>query len=413
MLVMKALEHIFKSTKKTLPACIVAMTCFGTMDAVAGDREQAKRLHERIAGVPPTATDLNYMATQIGLGNDLAAAERALENESFYSVTLKNFAAPWTNEAMDPFVALNDYSATVIGLVLEDRDFRTLLYDDVVYIGDSGLGLTPYSVSNNDHYEELEASGASFKDNLVRTTQSSVNGLPSDATAGIMTSRAAAQAYFSAGTNRAMFRFTMMHHLCNDMEQVNDTTRSPDRIRQDVSRSPGGDSRIFLNSCIGCHAGMDPMAQAFAYYDFEYDADNDPEGLLGRLIYNTIGTIDTETGDRVQGKYRINATTFPYGYVTQDDRWDNYWREGQNTVLGWDNALDGFGNGAKSMGQELAHSDAFAECQVKKVFKNVCLRDPSDSDDRNQVDSMVSSFRASGFKLKQVFAESAVYCMGS
>ena len=42
----------------------------------------------------------------------------------------------------------------------------------------------------------------------------------------------------------------------------------PDRIRQDVSRSPGGDSRVFLNSCIGCHSGMDPMAQAFAYYNF-------------------------------------------------------------------------------------------------------------------------------------------------
>jgi hypothetical protein len=415
MLVMKALEHIFKSTKKTLPACMVALVCLNGAEVFAGDREQAKRLHERIAGVPPSPADLNYMATQIGLNTPQgrqAAADRALEQESFYSVTLKNFAAPWTNEAMDPFVALNDYTATVIGLVLEERDFRTLLFDDVVYIGDSGLGLTPYSTSDNDHYEELEASGASFRDNLVRVPQSSVNGLPSDATAGIMTSRAAAQAYFSAGTNRAMFRFTMLHHLCNDMEQVNDTSRSPDRIRQDVSRSPGGDSRIFLNNCVGCHAGMDPMAQAFAYYDFEYDADNDPDGLLGQLIYNTVGTIDSETGDRVQGKYRINSTTFPYGYETQDDRWDNYWRVGQNTTLGWSGALSGGGYGAKSMGRELAYSDAFASCQVKKVFQNMCLRDPSDSNDRTQIDNMVSSFKAGGYNLKQVFAESAIYCMG-
>ena len=79
-------------------------------------------------------------------------------------------------------------------------------------------------------------------------------GLPPDATAGVLTSRAAAQAFFVAGTNRAMFRFTLMNHLCNDLEQLNDTTRAPDRIRQDVSRSPGGDSRIFLNSCVGCHS---------------------------------------------------------------------------------------------------------------------------------------------------------------
>ncbi|WP_231871945.1 MULTISPECIES: hypothetical protein [unclassified Oleiphilus] len=379
---------------------------------IAGDREQAKRLHERIAGVPPSASDLDYMATQIGSGNADLAAERALEHKSFYNVTLKNFAAPWTNEAMDNAVPLNDYTATVIGLVLEERDFRTVLYDNVVYVGDASLGLTPYSNTDNDHYEELEASDASLKDFLVRTTQSSVNGLPSDATAGVMTTRAAAQAYFSGGTNRAMFRFTMLHHLCNDLEQVNDTTRPPDRIRQDVSRSPGGDSKIFLNNCIGCHAGMDPMSQSFAYYDYEYDAATDPNGLFGRMVYNAVGSVDAETGERVQGKYRINSTTFEYGYVTSTDQWDNYWREGQNSILGWDAGLSGTGMGAKSMGQELAHSEAFAQCQVKKVFENVCLRPPSDTADRNQVDSMVNSFKSSGYKLKQVFAESAVYCMG-
>ena len=227
-----------------------------------------------------------------------------------------------------------------------------------------------------------------------------------------MTSRAAAQAFFSAGTNRAMFRFTMLNHLCNDMEQVNDTSLNPDRIRQDVSRSPGGDSRIFLNSCLGCHSGMDPMSQSFAYYDFEYDANNDPDGESGTLVYNTIGMTDPDTGTRVKAKYHINSTNFEYGYVTPDDRWDNYWRNGQNRLLGWDDSLPGGGNGAKTMGQELAHSDAFAECQVKKVFKNVCLRSPVDSTDRSQISTMVNSFRNSGYNLKQVFAESAVYCMG-
>jgi hypothetical protein len=87
-----------------------------------------------------------------------------------------------------------------------------------------------------------------------------------------MTTRAAAEAFFIAGTNRAMFRFTLMNHMCMDMEQVLDTTIAPDRIRQDVSRGPGGDSRVFMNNCIGCHAGMDPLAQAFAYYTFDETA---------------------------------------------------------------------------------------------------------------------------------------------
>ena len=173
----------------------------------------------------------------------------------------------------------------------------------------------------------------SLKDNLERQTQSVVTGIPA---AGVVTSRAAAKAFFIDGTNRANFRFTLINHLCMDLEQVHDITRVPDRIRQDVSRSPGGDARVFLNNCIGCHNGMDPLAQAFAYYDYEY---TDLTGDNGRIVYNAEGDIDEATGTRVQAKYHINAGTFPFGYVTPDDQWDNYWREGANAALGWDEAL--------------------------------------------------------------------------
>jgi hypothetical protein len=236
---------------------------------------------------------------------------------------------------------------------------------------------------------------------LQPAPQSSVMGIPAAATAGFITSRAASEAFFIDGTNRAMFRFTLMNHLCRDMEQVHDISRPPDRIRQDVSRSPGGDSRIFLNNCIGCHSGMDPFAQAFAYYDYDNGTVDAPGSM--RLMY-TAGT--------VQPKYFNNNTNFPPGYVTPDDHWDNRWRQGQNSLLGWNTALPGTGNGAKSMGQELANSNAFAQCQVEKVFKTVCFRAPGNTADRNQVASMTTSFKNGGYHLKQVFAETAVYCMG-
>lgn len=93
------------------------------------------------------------------------------------------------------FVPLNDYIATVIGLVRDNADFRTVLYEDVLYIGNSGLGLPAYSQSNNNHYEALEDGGFSLKDNLIRVNQSTYSGLPTSATAGVMTSRAAARAF--------------------------------------------------------------------------------------------------------------------------------------------------------------------------------------------------------------------------
>ncbi|MCB1596518.1 MAG: hypothetical protein KDI87_02285 [Gammaproteobacteria bacterium] len=363
--------------------------------AIAGPREQAWRMHERLTGVPPDATVLENMRADIAGGNATAAAQLAMDNSAFYNVTLKNFVAPWTNEEQSVFVPLNDYTATVIGMVRDDVPFNTLLSANLVYIG-SGSGIPAYSPTNNDHYQALEDQNVDLKQRLTATTQTAVSGLPDSAAAGILTTRAAAAAFFEAGTNRAMFRFTMLNHLCRDMEQVLDTSGIPDRIRQDVSRSPGGDSRIFLNNCIGCHTGMDPMTQAFAYYNFD--------AAQGRLVY---------TPGQVQPKYYNNDTTFRYGYRTPNDDWANYWRHGQNRVLGWDPNRSGSGTGAKTMGEELANSTAFARCQVEKVFRNVCLRSPVDGTDRAQIDSMVTSFRAGGYRLKQVFAESATYCMGN
>lgn len=393
---------------------VIASIGLGASMAQAGSREQAVQIHNRIAGVPPSEAVLLQMAAQIDAGQVAEAVTIAMNNEAFYSVTLKNMATPWTNRDQTVFAPLNDYVATVIGLVRDDADFRTALYDDVIYTSNAS-GLPAYSNSNNDHYAAIENQGISLKDTLVRRTQSSLNGLPGDATSGLITTRAAAKAFFIAGTNRAMFRFTLLNHLCRDLEQVHDTSLVPDFIRQDVSRSPGGDSRVFLNNCIGCHNGMDPLAKAYAYYDYEYDINADPDGVNGSIHYNSEGMIDPDTESRVEKKYRINSSTFKPGYVTTNDDWQNYWRQGQNSHLGWawnSPALTGMGSGAKSMNMELAHSKAFASCQVEKVFQNVCLRKPGDAADRAKVEEFTQNFAANNYQLKQVFIDTADYCKG-
>jgi hypothetical protein len=380
----------------------IALASAWSSTCLADSREQAKRMHDRLAGTPPSEAVLTAMATDIANNNPQAAAMRAMSDPAFYNVTLKNWVTPWTNEDRTVFAPLNDYTATVIGMVRDDVGFDQLLSANLVYHANGAVvnGGTPpnYSSSNNAHYEWLEQNGADLKAVLVSGTQTQIAGLEAGATAGVMTTRAAAEAFFVAGTNRAMFRFTLLNHLCTDLEQLKDTTRSPDRIRQDVSRSPGGDSRLFQNNCVGCHSGMDPMAQAFAYYNFDE--------ATGRLEY---------TANAVQPKYLINNETFSPGYVTLDDGWDNYWRTGPNLLLGWSPSasLPGSGNGAKSLGEELAGSRAFATCQVKKAFKLACLRDPVDGLDRQKVSDMTDAFTTSGgYLMKPVFAEAAAYCMG-
>jgi hypothetical protein len=382
--------------KKAGLACLFACVAVA---ASANDRDRAKRIHDRIAGTPPSTATLDAMEALVAGGNPQGAADIATQAPSFYNVTLKNMAVPWTNRDQSVFAPLNDYVATFIGMVRDDVAFNTALSADLTYTVN---GVTPAaSPGNNTHYENAESGAVNLFTALTPTTQSSVQGIPASATAGFITSRAASEAFFVDGTNRAMFRFTMMNHMCRDMEQVLDTSLPPDMIRQDVSRSPGGDSRIFLNNCIGCHSGMDPLSRAFAYYDYDNGSAEAPGTM--RLVY-TPGT--------VHPKYFNNNTNFAPGFITPDDAWENRWRKGQNSVLGFSGALPGSGTGAKSMGEELANSNAFAQCQVEKVFKTVCFRAPGNSADRAQVVTMTNNFRSNGYRLKQVFAETAVYCMG-
>ena len=427
------------------------------------ERAMAKRIHDRLTGVNPTNAVLDDMEglimgdpacagslTDIGCGKD--AAEYAIDTfqnplaYAFYNVTLKNFAAPWTNEEQTVFTPLNDYSATVVGAIRDGLDFRRILYDDLLYVGNA-TGVPGYSNINNNHYETLEGldpdPNAAISGNLADpsilqgpnqgVTQSGVTGLPVAATAGIMTTRAGAKAFFSAGTNRAMFRFTLMNHLCTDLEPLKDVSRSSGKVRRDVSRSPGGDSRLYLNGCVGCHAGMDGMAGAFAYYEWDSAA--------GRMLYQDTGNaalFDVDPASPSFGvslKHNINENNFEYGHITEDDSWINFWRNGPNSKLGLRPADDGpsasgwgplfnpdskgneTGNGAKSLGVELSNSKAFAQCQVDKVFKAICLRDPNVfSADRDARDVFVSNFVGSTpvpYNMREVFTDVAAYCKGS
>ncbi len=399
----------------------------------AGPREQAKRIHDRLTGVPASDAMLDAMVTAIAADSSrVTASLYAIDGApgvaatgDFYSVTLKNWVTPWTNEAQDIFAPLNDYSATAIGMVRDELDFRELLSADILYRGNVP-GIPAYGTADNDHYLFLENSGANLGDSnvLVRDTQSGVTGVPSEGVAGVVTTRAAARAFLVDGTNRAMLRFTLLNHLCMDLEQLRDSAAPSDRIRQDVSRSPGGDSTLFHTQCVTCHAGMDPLAQAYAYYDFPYPDEDTAPGLeleqrkdLGQLVY---------TPGNVQEKYLINGTTFASGYVTTSDHWTNYWRLGVNSGrVGWReqagnsgtidlarNPAYAEGDGAASLGRELANTDAFAHCQVKKAFRAVCLRDPAaETGDAGAVAELVATFNAAG-NMKQVFAQAAAYCAG-
>ena len=386
----------YKQTKSNLLAATVGLVvAVGASVASAGPREQARRMHDRLTGVPPSAAVLDSMEAKIASGDALGAASDAMANPAFLNTTVRDLAAPWTNREQSVYVDLNDSTATVIGMIRDDVPFDQVLYEDIVYVGSMAATGIPYSEANNDHYLDLQQARIDLSDpnNLVRELQSSVTTLGSQETAGIMTTRGFAEAFLIAGTNRAPVRFATLNFMCMDMEDFRDVGAWPDRVRQDVTRSPGGDSNIFLTDCLSCHAGLDGLAGAFAHYDFDEVAQ--------QLVY---------TPGVVQPKFLQDASAFPLGYVTLGDSWINYWRSGPNAFVGWNGP--GSGQGAKSLGTELAQTRQFAECQVKNVFEKICHRAPNGAADAGAVQTIADIFETNNRSMRRVFAETAVYCMG-
>jgi len=370
---------------KRLSFWLMLLSTLVSMAALAGPLEQATRIYNRIAGVPPSAAEAKAMADLIQAGKPLEAAQIAVDSSFFYNVTLKNWVAPWTNEDQASQVPLNDFSATVIGAIRDDIPYDRLLWDDILYTGADALstGATPavpaYSPASNDHFAALDNQNIDLKQNLVKRVQSQ-----------LITSRASGEAFFNMGTNRAPLRFTLMNFLCRDLEQMSDTSRSDYLIRQDVDRSPGNDSKVFRSKCAGCHSGMDGLSSAFAHFDF----------VNGALVHDP---------NKVQAKMLQNAHVFPDGYVVTDDGWMNLWTSGVNSAVGWRG--QGNGVGAKELGQALSQTDAFDSCAAEKVFERVCLRRASSDEDKQFLDQIRDEFvKDDKRNIKTIFKGTAVYC---
>jgi len=160
-------QSISQKMACTALALVLSATFAGSV--LAGEREQAKRIHDRLTGVPPSADCLTQLETKVTAGDAVGAAMDAITNDGggdncigkeFYQVTLKNFITPWTNEEQTVFAPLNDYTATVIGIIRDGHDFRRILYDDILYTGPDTTNLVNNS---NAHYKALEDTGADLQ----------------------------------------------------------------------------------------------------------------------------------------------------------------------------------------------------------------------------------------------------------
>ena len=175
----------------------------------------------------------------------------------------------------------------------------------------------------------------------------------------------------------------MKNFLCKEMEELHDTTIPDFRNRRDVDRAPGGDSSTYRGYCIGCHAGMDALAGAFAYYDF-----------VDRVV---------QYKDGIVVKKMNHNSLFPDGFITQSDSWVNLWSQGKNAALGWSTKVTE-GNGARSFGKMLTGTEEFSRCMAKQVFMKTCFKDKEHftESDKFKIELFSKKFRKNKFNMKQL-----------
>ena len=395
-----------------------------TTTAVASDysdRDLAVLIHNRIAGIPPSKEVLDDMVDLLKEGKKQDAAELATDNPAFYNVKLFNLFSSWTNVSGSSRQELNDMTATLIGIVLHQQPFTEALTGNYLYTGKDVKN--PYSPTENKHYVELQKelqklNLMEIKKKLIETKQNTLHTqtpFNDKAIAGILSSRAFAQAYYSAGTNRRATAFVLKYFLCHDMESLHDIKNVDDsKVRKDVSRSPGGDPQLFRKRCVGCHAGMDAMSGWSLYYDF---TELEEEKLA--LVYDRTKPLTCDSACKSNSPTRktlnkVNFNDAMDGDVADvtDDSFTNPWTTGQNAALGWGTTISG--NGAKQWGEMITQSKAFATCMATHVYEHVCMVTPTSIKEKNLRNTIAEEFRKEdklNYNMKKLFARTAAGCL--
>ncbi|MFN9066476.1 MAG: hypothetical protein ACK5V3_04560, partial [Bdellovibrionales bacterium] len=364
----------------------------------------------------------------------------AAQQPQFLNVVVKNMALEMSTREETIRQPLNDFAATIMGIVRDNTDFREALYGNFIYVGNPDL--IPATIPNvlsdsnvfarrilrsNDHYAALDSFidvgggvrrkldiGASLMrvnnqrvitataDNDVYTTVA----VPDADVAGVLTTRTWIGAHAIAGTNRRPFEFTVRQFLCMPIEGIADAGAADGRIGRDIDRFPGGDHMKFQTSCKSCHTVMDGFRGAWAHWDFEGAIDD------GRANHAQLRQGNSDN-NRVVTKMNRNNTVYPGGFTTINNSWVNNAIRGLNaSTIGW-RGLDGRtpaneGQGLNQYGRLFANSKRFSTCMAKHAFKAVCRKDLSDTE-ISVYSSLGEQFEARSYSMRDLFQLAALH----
>lgn len=360
-------------------------------------KEYSKSLYQNIVGINGTPTDKTFKEVNelVAKGKLEDAARLAVGTDGFVNVTLRTWASQILTKDETPYEPLNDAMAILVGVAKDDTNFRKVITGNFGYGPDPRIAPIRALRNSNINYDSFETAGRSWKQFLTRYEpqwEEMSSSQEDEDTAGVLSSRAWAEKYYSAGTNRRAVEATYRAFLCTAIDSWKESDLPINYIRRDVERAPGGNPETFTNKCQLCHSQMDAFGGAFAHLDFAGGSFNHSEEILP--------------------KYNQNTNVYPAGYVTTTTQWHNFASDRSQQMFGWRTALSGVG--LKSFGKMVANSEGFSRCMAKRVFKKVCHKElgPQDTELTRQ---LAKDFENSDYKIKSLFVKVVVNpaCLGS
>lgn len=373
----------------------------------------AQFLHLRLTGLraSPTDSTIVSMVSALKRGEKIKAAEIATNATSFIDITVRDFASKMSTREGITVSPLNDFIATIMGTVRDNRPATQLLNGDQIYVLNSSLNdaaILSAVLRSNSHYEANDNLTTTIADKLVPIKQSMTNPagtarMDHADPAGLLTTRNFMETHVFQGTNRRVVEYAFKVFLCTPIDAWASTTNPDSHVGRDIGREPVEE---YNNKCKGCHTGMDALRPAAAYYDFNQISAATREGFVEyRKSFTTSADHTAASGSTstfVVPKYRRGAEIFPGGFVVTDNRWVNY---ADQNLFGWNGNTTG--TGMKDFGAMIANSEGFSRCMAKRIFKTVCGED-IETNNAGLVDKLANQFKKSSYNLRTLFVQSAL-----
>lgn len=373
-------------------------------------RTKAAIIYQRLTGtkIPLDAPILTQMETKIAAKDLIGAAELATSEPGFLNNTVKQMASRMSTRDESYTAGLNDFVATLIGIVRDDKPAKDMLTGNYIYVPTAAVQALPIFKPRADtnyttETPELTERNMLRSNNVYSTTEDARadlstgleirNGQPilitplreengtitrnsvirnNVDTAGLLTTRSFTTSHAIDGTNRRMVQFAFRQFLCIDILQWADASAPDARVGRDVERAPGGDPNYFLKTCKACHSVMDGFRDAFSSIDVQ----NGDFFLKQYLFDDQADRQVVVNGSKVASKYARGSGAFPAGHITTNNTWENFANQGTNAqFFGWRGQNTSSGVGVNSFGHLLANSEAFSRCMVQRVYRAVCRRD--------------------------------------